>query len=103
MKSQYIFEPSDFEGAGQIVIRQSASPKCTDIGFMASVTYKIGWMTGDKRNHYCMVSMQDGMVIDYQNKEKLCDHLNNDSEGYRPISEKELLAVIQYCGNRFRP
>lgn len=102
MKTRTIFKPSDFESCGQLIVRESSTPHSDDIGFMSSVSYKIGWiMHGDKPNSTCMISLTDGMIIDVGTVEKLCENLNNDQFGYRPLTVSEMKQITEYLGNRF--
>jgi hypothetical protein len=102
MKIKYIFEPEDFNGAGQCVIRQS-SPKGGDISFASSVAYKVGYIFKHRDQPKCtlLISLTDGMSMAFANDQALCDHLNNDPEGYRVMTDKEITAVCDYVGNRF--
>lgn len=102
MKTKTIFEPSDFDGGGQMIIRNSSSIGSKDIGFAASVAYKIGWLafkSGDSR--YCMISLADGMTSKPRSLKDLCEYLNNDQCGFRPLTKEEAAAIILEVGNRF--
>jgi hypothetical protein len=101
MKTKCIFEPSDFEGSGQMVVRNSSPPGSADIAFLASVAYKIGWITQSGPNKIARVSLTDGMIITYESEIALCAMLNDDPCGFRPMTQKEIHAVTSYVGNRF--
>lgn len=102
MKSKFYFEPSDFVSGGQMIIRQACSTNCKDIAFMCSVSYKIGWKSNlSKGNSVIKISLSDGMCIEYENEQVLCDKLNSDEQGYRPMTQQEINSVMNYCGNRF--
>lgn len=104
MKTRTIFEPSDFEGCGQLVVRNSSLADSMDLSYKASVSYKIGWIfEPNGETHYFLISLTDGMLIKCgPSLENLCTYLNNDSIGYRPLSKQELMDVTQYLGNRFK-
>ena len=102
MKSKFVFESSDFEGSGQMVVRQSSPLGTTNISFMASVSYKIGWKSQPHSpNTALKISLTDGMCREFESLEKLCENLNNDECGYRPMTVEEIRAVMGYVGNRF--
>ena len=103
MKVKYIFEPNDFEGSGQYVIRQSSTVKCKDISFASSVAYKVGYIHKHRDEPKCtlLISLTDGMAVAYADNQTLCNHLNNDPEGYRPMTDEEVSTIIDYIGCRF--
>jgi hypothetical protein len=102
MKTRIYFEPEDFRSMGQMIIRQSSPIGSNDIGFMASVSYKIGWKSKSSGpNGAVKISLSDGMCIEYETIEKLCEILNNDVQGFRPMSQDEIDKVMSYNGNRF--
>jgi hypothetical protein len=90
MKIRHVFEPSDFEGAGQMVIRESYPIGDSNLGFGCSVAYKIGYIPGEARNKRCKISLADGYIKVYDTIEELCDALNNDTEGFRPMTREEI-------------
>lgn len=103
MKNICIFEPSDFEGSGQMIARNSSPPGSQDIGFLASVSYKLGWVAGSDIGpvRVARVALTDGMISTYENEKALCDMLNADPVGFRPMTKEEIAAVTAYVGNRF--
>lgn len=103
MKTKTIFEPSDFKGCGQVVVRNSSPEDSTDLSFKASVSYKIGWMHAPNgENHYFMISLTDGMITRCgPSLENLCNYFNNDAVGFRPLTKQELMDVMQHLGNGF--
>ena len=101
MKVKYIFEPSDFDGRGQRIIRNSASAS-TSGASKSTVAYMVGFIRNDELDGPVMISMADGMVIFYQSLVALCDHLNNDQHGYRPMTDADPADVSAAVGNRFK-
>lgn len=104
MKSKFIFEPSDFKGRGQMVVRQSCPVGSKDFGFMASVSYKIGYNVSvrDQKSYpVMMISLTDGMSLQYETIEELCESLNEDDCGYRPMTKDEISSAMEHVGNRF--
>ncbi len=108
MKIRHVFEPSDFDGSGQMIIRDSSSNPIANPGFAASVAYKIGWSSGKReaaddrqQNQMFRVSLTDGMLIQFDTVEDLCSNLNEDREGYRPMTDEEIVAVVTEVSNRF--
>lgn len=96
MKKRIIFEPADFEGRGQIVIRQSGVESNN-----ITLAYIIGY---DPlfRGSACMISLADGQIITHENGEDLCIHLNNDPIGYVPMEYDDIGDMMKDRGNRFK-
>ena len=92
MKIKHIFEPPDFEGSGQMIVRNNYTN-------ILNVCYKIGYMAAD--NSVALIAMSDGMVNTFKNHEELCERLNSDVLGYHPLTEAEIAAVMTQIGNRF--
>ena len=101
MKVKHQFEPLDFEGGGQMVIRNSSPPESKDLIFAASVAYKIGWLAGRDEPNYCLISLTDGMIISGLTVDGLCEGLNTDECGFRPMTKEEIAAILSKVGNRF--
>jgi hypothetical protein len=105
MKIRHIFEPKDFDGRGQTVVRASYQKDSVNFGYLTSVAYKIGYSDdvrlGEKQKA-CLISLSDGMVVIYDSIEDVCDRLNNDPHGYRPLENNEACAIVEFQGNRFR-
>lgn len=100
---RYIFEPKDFAGNGQFVIRQSADSPNAQPGFKSSVFYKVGYANSSTLNIMVttLVSMTDGRTQFFDGKQELCKYLNDDIEGFRPASPDELAELILEIGHRF--
>lgn len=101
MKIRHVFEPSDFAGSGQMIIRNSYKIGNSNTGFGASVAYKIGYIVGVERNKRCKISLSDGLVMVYDSTEDLCNALNNDQYGFRPMTQNEISTILGEQGNRF--
>lgn len=102
MKHRVIFEPRDFYGCGQIIVRESFPRDCTDYSQAITLAYKIGFMSDEEKNsRIVMISLADGLVLKCGSVEQLCERLNNDSEGYRPMSDVEISGMMLSIGNRF--
>ena len=93
MNVHYTFEPSDFDGCGQMltVARGEGS---------VDLLYKIGYIKrGPESNAITLVAMTDGWVQVFEDVQTLCQYLNNHAPGFRPATGKDLHAV-QRQGNR---
>lgn len=102
MKSKFTFSPADFKAGGQMIIRQSSPVGNASGASMTCVAYKVGWRTPlEGPNKALLISLQDGMCIEYEDMEALCGVLNKDESGFRPMSGREIKAVMEYVGNRF--
>lgn len=101
MKQRNTFEPSDFRGCGQIIVRNSFPIGSTEYDHATTVSYKIGFLAGNKDKKILKISLADGMTIQYRTINDLCNALNNDEYGYRPMNEKEIQIIMKVIGNRF--
>ena len=85
-----------------MIIRESSKPNSKDISFMSSVSYKIGWRSAKGGANIALkISLTDGMCVEFETIEKLCERLNSDSFGFRPMTPKEIEQVMSDQGNRF--
>jgi hypothetical protein len=103
MKTRTIFEPYDFEGSGQMIIRDVAPAGKVHIESI-TICYKVGWMIGrasKKGNHVMLISLSDGMVMEFASNKALCDHLNHDDLGFLPMTTEEISTMLGQQGNRF--
>ena len=98
MKARVMFEPGDFKGCGQMIVRNHTPSGLIDLGFVTTVAYKIGFIAGSDK--LCKISLADGMVLIYTDEAALIDHLNSDPRGYRPMTNIECVAVAAEVGNR---
>lgn len=101
MKTRTTFEPSDFKGAGQMVVRDTFPVGCKDYDHGICVAYKVCWLTGEPANDYFLAALSDGMLIKFDTITALCNHLNSDEEGFRPLQRDEMAEIIKRHGNRF--
>lgn len=68
-----------------------------DLGYLASVTHKIGFSTeakgdGDGDRRYVAISMTDGLVCPCQTKQEFAEMLNEGK--YIPLRTDRLLEII---------
>lgn len=102
VKTTVRFEPQDFDGCGQMIIRNTAEPGCKSHTFMATVSYKIGYMFKDRiSNTILKISLANGMCRAFPSVEALCEDLNNDEAGFRPMTNEEITQVMLSQGSRF--
>lgn len=101
MKTRNIFEPSDFKGSGQLLIRNSSPPGSPDLSFAVSVTYKVGYGAVLGKSYFFLISMADGLAMTFDTMEDLCVHLNRDTYGFRPMTKEEVIGIIGEHGPRF--
>ena len=93
---KYIWEEKDIE-AGRFLIKQSAPENFKDVGFAASVSFKIGFTTQGEQS-YCLISIfTDGWVYMAGSKDKLAKYLNKCEDGYRPMTRSEAHLIIDNC------
>jgi hypothetical protein len=93
---KHFFEPKDFYAMGQTITRKSEKLSIT-------LVYKIGYKYGDvdKPAQAVLIAMSDGLCEVFDNTETLCDRLNKDELGFRPITTEELVHLMKEQGNRF--
>lgn len=65
-----------------------------EIGYLASVTHKIGFMAGGPSKHYVSISVTDGMVTDPVSAAEFATRLNDG--GYVPVSSDRLVQIIAH-------
>ena len=100
MLMRHTWLPEDIE-AGLFVIRNSAPKDSKDLGFMRTVTYKVGFLpeqltvsSGSGEKYVKMSVMTDGFVTLPKTKVELAEIFNNDAYGYRPATRKEITDMI---------
>lgn len=80
---QYIFEPKDFDGSGQYIVRETPmkikSPHINDTGFLSTILMKIGWtnsarVVGYDNTYAFLIDMSDGLI-------KMGYYITKDEEG----------------------
>ena len=74
-----------------------------DLGYLSSVTHKIGYSTGakakdDGMTRYVAISITDGCVCQTLTKQEFADMLNRG--GYVPLRTERLLEIIAHCKNQ---
>lgn len=100
MKIRRIFEPTDFEGCGQMLVRDNGTDTA---GQMSAVAYKVGYYPGasDRDKNWALIALSDGQIKFYPTLEGLCEFLNNDQFGFRPLQDEEIVDITENVGNRF--
>lgn len=102
MKSKILFHPEDLKGSGQLVIRNSFPQNSNDYRYASTVCYKVGYLPERKKNVVLLIAMSDGLATQYKSKSDLCDFLNNDDPGFRPMTDKEIRNIFGDQGSRFQ-
>ena len=105
MKTRNIWEVEDIK-CGKFICRESWSEDSKDIGGLCSVTYKLGWLCnkGGSSASMCKVAITDGLILDLREsrlderdaKQVMADYLNNDVEGYRPLTDKQVMRRMEH-------
>lgn len=101
IQTRHHFEKDDFYGSGQMIVRNSAKLGTENTLFMLSVSYKIGWILQREGYKPARISLSDGMVVEFTDITALCDALNSDDLGFRPMTTEEIVSVMSLEGNRF--
>ena len=83
---------------GEFVIRHSV--KKDDVGYLTTISYKIGYAYIDGKQMICLISITDGCCLLYKNKEEVMNKFNKDEKGYRPLQGEELIKLLTYVGDR---
>jgi len=107
MKTRNIWEVSDIQ-AGKFICRESWPEDSDDIRGLCSVTYKLGYSNGGSAYCMCKVAITDGLVMEYPStvdhipeqrgnaREVLVEHLNSDHEGYRLLTNEQVMRRMEY-------
>lgn len=101
MKTRTTFIEVDFKGYGQLIVRDSFPRGSKDYAFGISVAYKIGYVLTQTENNAALISLSDGMVIGFESKRALVEHLNADEEGFRVLEIEEYVEMVRAQGSRF--
>lgn len=86
---------------GSYLCQYTWSEDSDDISGLCSVTYKLGWK-GGSRDCCCLISISDGMVLDFpktehkSGEEVLLEELNKNGNNYRPLTAKQVTRRINY-------
>lgn len=92
---KYIFEEKDIQ-AGLYVIRQSSPKGSKDLMFASTVCYKVAYTNNNTEKPYGLCNFTtDGWYYPIGDKKAICDHLNNDRDGFRPLQKEELIEILQ--------
>lgn len=98
MKVKLTWELEDLK-MGMYIIRESFKKNGDNWSFAMSVAYQIGWKGQSKNQRYYLVAMSDGMIWqECATKKAVLEMLNSDTEGYRPLTTKEHIAIIVHKG-----
>ena len=97
-----IFKPADIQG-GMYIIRETSPKDSKNLGFAATVAFKIGWNAHVNGEYGLISHFTDGMYMKYGTKEELCEKLNNDVAGYRPLTKQEYLKILKNTDQGFYP
>lgn len=68
--------------------------KLTDVSYLASVIYQVGYLPSVRPNERCLIALCDGMVRTPSTEAELAAYLTK--EGYIPLPFKHLIRVIEY-------
>jgi hypothetical protein len=104
MKISYHWEEEDIK-AGSYVSLNLRPEGSETMDYQCSVTYKVGY-SGRLGLNMCLIAITDGMVIIYEStadtklkgnaKQVLVNHFNSDEDGYRPLTNEEVMCRMQY-------
>ncbi len=92
---KFIWEPDDIK-AGRYYYRNDKGHGA-DIGYLASVTHKIGWTFTNELDDPAKnvaISITDGMVTPPKTREEFAVMLNEG--GYVPLHTDRLIEIIAY-------
>lgn len=105
MKTRNIWEVEDID-AGRYICRESWPEDSDDIGGLCSVTYKLGYLSryGGSRASICKIAITDGLVVDFHEskldegnaKQLMVKHLNNDVEGFRLLTDEQVMRRMKH-------
>lgn len=96
-----VFTEKEIE-CGMFIIKNSSPKKTKDLPFAKTVAFKIGFSHyGDLKYGLCNF-LTDGFYVGVaKDKKELCEHLNNDDVGYRPMTKEEVIQIINYSNQGF--
>lgn len=85
---EYIWEEKDLSW-GRYIIMDSDWNNDTHKGL--THVMKVG---GGK--HPCLICMGDGLVLEFENRKQLIEHINKESLNYRPLRKREFIEMIEH-------
>jgi hypothetical protein len=103
---KYIFEEKDIE-ACLYVICQTAQDIFKNPSFAATVVYKIGFCNSPeleeatKGNLGSISCLTDGWYRHIGGKKEVCEWLNNDPRGFRPLTKEEYIFLVNSSNQGF--
>ncbi len=89
------WEPSDIRPGAWVYYAKNipSLDALTDIGYLASVTYQIGYINADA-GRLCLISVCDGMVTGSHTHVDIARDLTEGN--YLPLPFKHLIEVVKY-------
>jgi len=96
-----IFTEKEIE-CGMFIIRNSSLKKSNDLSFARTVTFKIGFSHESEKKYGICNFLTDGFYVGIaKDKKDLCEWLNNDEIGYRPLTKDEVIEMIKSTNQGF--
>ncbi len=90
MTTSYQFDEQDFNGCGQMIIKNKS-------GLSITLAYKVGYMPTTSQKY--LISLADGMIIPFVDLKALVAYVNKGD--FRPMSKQEIAKILPQQGNRF--
>lgn len=80
---------------GMFIIKNNVGKPLEDLRFSRTVAFKVGFSHGSVKKYGLSSFLTDGFYSPISDSLKgLADYLNNDEEGYRPLTKDELIELI---------
>lgn len=98
-----IWKETDLIG-GRYIIHNSYTIKNKNIAFASTVAFKIGWTLASmgSKEEIMLISLSDGLCQPFRSKLHLCNFLNNDIYGFRPLDGKTMGRIIKHQKKLFK-
>lgn len=80
---------------GMFLVKNNAGKPFKELGFARTVTFKVGFSNDGELKYGLSSVLTDGFYVGVANSLKdLATYLNNDEQGYRPLTKDELFQLV---------
>lgn len=96
-----LFTEEELE-CGMFLVKNNAGKPFKDLGFARTVTFKTGFSHDGEKKYGLSSVLTDGFYVGVANSLKeLAEYLNEDEQGYRPLTKEELFQLVSSSNQGF--
>lgn len=87
---------------GMFLVKNNAGKPFEDLAYARTVTFKVGFSHDSKLKYGLSSVLTDGLYVGVAySLEDMATYLNNDPDGYRPLTKDELFELINSSNQGF--